>query len=319
MASPTRQNRVKERDPKRVGSAILSVLMAATIWFVISMRQNWTIEQNVKTSLVNVPDDVAPTSALPDSVSAELSGPGWALLPIHLEPLSINIDAPAEGGEVRLNQQLAEGMPPGVNLVSLSVERVQVDLDERITKRVPVKLLANLRTTNPEYALRGKATLSPDSVSISGARSILEQLEEWPTEFYRNEELGTTGQTVTIALSDSLASVLECDIEEVDLVMQVSQFTEVVRILKVEMEGDEETGSKYRFQPDQVRVRFQVPIDQYERAGQAYFKVFVTQEAIDRDFGTGIVRLNYDRSQDLIINNLRMDPDRIEFYEIQEE
>jgi len=302
-----------------VWSAVVSVLLAAIIWFVISMRQNWTIEQNVRTTLVNVPDDVAPSSALPDSVRAELIGPGWALLPVHLEPLSLDIESPIGGGEIRLNEQLADQMPPGVNLLSMSVERVQVDLDDRITKRVPVILDADLRTTNPEYAIRGQPTLFPDSVSISGAKSILDELEEWPTEFYRNESLGTTGQTVKIQLSDSLESVLECDIEEVDLVIPVSQFTEVVRILKVEIEGNEEVSNKYRFQPDQVKVRFQVPIDQYERAGQAYFKVFVTQAAINQDFGTGIVRLNYEQSQDLIINSLRMDPDRIEFYEIQEE
>ncbi len=318
VISPSRKSRVRERDPRRLWTAIVSAILAMVVWFVVSMRQNWTIEQNIQTQLVNVPDGFAPSAELPDSVRAEFSGPGWALLPVHLEPLNLSIQAPNEGGEVRLNEELAHQMPPGVNLLSLATERVQVDLDERLTKTIPIRLRSQLMTTNPEYGLRGNPTVSPDSITVSGARSILESMEYWPTEMYKNVNLGTSGITVSIPVLDSLDTIIQRNVDQVELVIPVTQFTEVVRVLPVELEDSVPGENEYRFQPNQVRVRFQVPIDQYERAGQAYFKVIARRESIRQDYGTGVIRLDIDRSQDLIISNLRLEPNRVEFYVIAE-
>ena len=72
--------------------------------------------------------------------------------------------------------------PPRMSILpKFSPSILNVNLDERIERRVPVDLRMDL-TLRRQYAMIGEVAVTPDSVDVTGARSRVEGISLWPTQ-----------------------------------------------------------------------------------------------------------------------------------------
>ena len=126
-------------------------------------------------------------------------------------------------------------MTASVRMESVLPAQIQLTLEPRIERRLPIRSRILVLTENG-YQVVGKHVLTPDSVSVSGATSIVENLDYWPTQS-RTIENVTSARTVVIPLSDSLGSLVDVEIEETEYRVDVQRFTEASRQVEIRVDG----------------------------------------------------------------------------------
>ncbi|MDX1438289.1 MAG: CdaR family protein [Rubricoccaceae bacterium] len=307
-------------DSKRKIVAVLCCfLVAFALWFTVSMRETYTVTVQSPISIVSLPAGQALTSSPPGVVNVQLQGVGWDLLALSRKPPEVRVSA--EEAEVDLLQATVETsqLPAGVFVQSVQPQVVSLSLDSEASIRVPVELVGKVET-EPPYGLIREHSLAPDSVTVTGARSILAEIDSWPTETVSLDGLRQP-RSVSIALSDTLAGLVRLSEEDVRLTVHVAQLTEGSRMLTVVPINVPEGVSEVRFIPGRVRATYDVPTEgtDYDDAREAEdFYAFVDYADILSDTTAGTVPVHVRVPEGLLIQNVRLDPRRLEYFTVRE-
>lgn len=299
-------------QPHRRGLAItLCVLVSATLWFTLSLRQSYTDIIEMPTQVINLDDDLALSEAPPPSVQAQVRGEGIDLFRLRIDPPVVRVDAAQS--EVSLDD-MAFDLPEGVVFESVSPRSFSLRKERRVSRKVPVALRVNF-DMQETFDLLYPPALSPDSVVVSGAETIIERLEAWPTEqrtFTVRDSL-----VVRVPLADTLDGL---GVNRSHLATTVTaiaaQFTEGERKLRVEVTGVPSNQRVVSLDPSMVTVRFRVPVSQHDKALAARdFFAIVSYDDIRADT-TGRVVPTVDYPPDLLIRQVEiLPPSTLRYYE----
>ena len=190
--------------PLKLAALALSVIL----WVVVALEEPATHLEDIQLDL-----SLAPTAALAQPlppVQALIAGSRGEFLKLGAAPLVIRAAIPesAEGAHHRL--VIAPGdveLPRNVKLTVQEVlpREIDVVLDRRAQRIVPVAVRAVVRP-QAGYALDGPVTAAPATVRVTGARSLLGDLDSIATQalelrdvagsFERAVPLDTTGHSV---------------------------------------------------------------------------------------------------------------------------
>lgn len=194
--------------PLKAAALALSLIL----WAVISLEEPATHLEDIRLDLALAPGD-ALVRPLP-LVQALLTGPRREFLKLAAAPLVIRASLPAvpDGAPGAGTRHLVIS-PSDVEVprdVEVTVQEIQprdieVVLDRREVKVVPVAVRAVVRPRSG-YALDGPVRVAPPQVVVSGARSLLDDLDSVSTAplelegvagaFRRSVPLDTTGYGV---------------------------------------------------------------------------------------------------------------------------
>ena len=195
-----------DEPPARRGLAMtLSLVVAIVMWFSFSMREEYPLTLRMPVEIVRTPDGQSLRTSPPATATVTLRGEGWTLLSLSRRVPVIRVEA--DVARVDLAAALQEaGLPAGVEVQAVQPAVIDLDLDRQTTRRLPIRLRRDIQT-DLGYDLLRPPRLSPDSVTVTGAQSLLGVLDEWPTELLqvRNVEGDLTR---TIALADTFAGLL---------------------------------------------------------------------------------------------------------------
>src|SRR5690606_16418897 len=105
--------------------------------------------------------------------------------------------------------------------------------------------------------------------TVIGARSVIEDLDYWPTQIFVHEDLKDTLQA-RVMLSDSLSGLIQRRPTEVMLTAIAGEFVGAIREIDVHARGVPSSGEQsVVLDPPTVRVRYRVLFSQYEQAQNA--------------------------------------------------
>ena len=161
----------------------------------------------------------------------------------------------------------------------------------------------------------GTINSMPDSVTVSGARSIVQNLRSWPTA---RRHLGEMRDSLnaTISLSDTLASLIVTDVSEVNVRANVQAFTEASRQVEVRAVGLP-PGVRVTFSPAVVNVTYQVPLSQYDDVLAAEeFYAFVPYLDIVRDTQGRVFPMLH-LPDSLEVRGPRFEPESLRYYDVR--
>lgn len=269
---PSSPSSADDEPPSRRGLAmLLSGVVAVVLWFSFSMRETYTVPVRVPVEVVTTPDGTSLAAAPPAEVSAVLQGDGWTLLGLRRSPPPIRVYA--EGETVDLIAALRESrwLPAGVTVQSVQPATVELALDTRTSRRLPIRLRRRLDVEPPHDLLR-PPRLEPDSVLVTGAQSLLGGLADWPTELLVARGL-EEGLTETVALSDTFGGLLVPAVRQTVVTLDVGEFTVGSRALAVEVVNLPPSVAGVRFEPAEVVAEYRVPL-----AGDAYGRAEASDE-----------------------------------------
>jgi hypothetical protein len=307
-------------DARRRRIAMLfSVLVALALWFTVNMRETYTVSVISPVEVVTLPEGQALRRLPVSSVRVQYQGLGWDLLRLSRAPVEIPLYA--DGPTVNLVSAAAESarLPPGVSVLSVQPQVVELDLDEAMTRRLPIELRGEI-DTEAEYDFLAPPRLTPDTVEIRGSRSIVSRLEFWPTDPL---QLGDLRRSVTaiVPLRDTLSGLVDRSVDRTQVVLRVGQFTEGSRMLRVQVEGVPPGVSSVSLIPARVRVSYVVPTegDAFDRAETSDELVAVVDYAdILRDTTAGSVPVTVRVPPDLPLQEVRVEPRRLEYFTVRE-
>ena len=314
-AAPSAPAGAAEPPSRRGLAMLLSVVVATVLWFSFSMRKSgYSHEMEVPIEVVSTPADVALRERPPASAQVTFQGEGWALLGLARRRPVIRITA--ESPRVELQAELVEeGLPAGVTVQAVQPRNVELAFDTRTSRRLPIRLRRRI-VTEPGYDLVGPPRLQPDSVSVTGAQSLLGSLTDWPTDPMVVEGV-KDGFRRQVALSDTFGGLLETSVRSTIVEVDVAEFTEESRELEIDVVNLPADVAGVRLFPATVPVTYRLPVSSpdFERAETTEdFYAVVDYRDIARDTTDGLVPVAARWPQDLDIRNVRLGVGRVEYF-----
>lgn len=151
---------------------------------------------------------------LPSNLDVTVNGRGWDLLNIIMfKKLQYKLDLSKYKQESKIitNQSIQErlNLPSNVSLTKIEPEEIDINLDKYSEKYV--RLRSNLIVkTKDSYKLVGSIKLSPDSVKIIGANSVLSKIKFIPTEVKVIEDINSN-MSGLINIKDTLGNLIKIE------------------------------------------------------------------------------------------------------------
>lgn len=249
-------------------------------WFFITMSDEYTTERTFQVRYM-LPDDEVFVDMPNQTITATISGKGWDLAYDRLSREEAVLDfelAGIENGIIDqslLRRRLAEEINPLLTVDKLSRNYINLQTDPKLAVRVPVRARITLEMA-PQHYLADTVRLVPDSVTVAGPRSLVQELTSWPTVEKRFTELRAP-LSPFVELEPPTRGQVTIEPARVTAVIEVQQFTEKVLFVPV---GVENARDSLRIFPNQVEVRAKVGVQQLDAVTAADFRIVADMEGI---------------------------------------
>ena len=295
--------------PQRRGFIItMCIVVSVMLWFTLSIGETYTILVEMETQVTNVPPDTALAMLPPTTVQVQVRGAGTALFGLRFDPPRLPIDA----GVDIVNVSTQVNLPQGVSAVSFLPQSFNLYKEQLITRKIPIRSRAFIEPA-ASYDFFSEPVLIPDSIEVSGARSVVNALDAWPTMPFERTGLEDT-LSVVIPLVDTLAGLVTASHTQTTLSTRAHQFSEDTRVLRVEVTELPTTQQGVELDPPSVAVTYIVPVSQYQEAQRAPdFFATVSYDVIRTD-ATGRVRPEIHLPTQLLVRHVKTEPSTLRYF-----
>ena len=165
---------------------VFSTLFGVFAWISVTMREDYVTTVMAPLVLGEIPAGMAVQTPLPRTIQLRFRGEGWrlaAVLLAHSPRLVFSATMLPAGHKPLTFNDFADriSLTPGVKLLDAKPDSLLIELGPAVRKRVPVVLdcLAGFREG---YGQVGPTSVAPDSVTLTGAESVLRTIDTWRTE-----------------------------------------------------------------------------------------------------------------------------------------
>lgn len=295
--------------PQRRGMAIaVCTAIATVLWLTFTLQEVKVVTLEFPTEVTNVPSDEALAALPPSAVNVQVEGEGVQLLWMYYNAPVVPIDASAQ--TVDLAEAIS--LPDNVRLQSIAPRQIAVAKEPRVTRPVPIRSRVRVRTP-PAFELIEPPRLRPDSVTVSGAQSVVEGIAQWPTDSMTIESVRDS-MAARVLLADTLSQLVTHAPQYVSLIVRAGKFAEATREIEVEVTGVPSGQNVVTLEPATVRVRYRVLFDQLFASQRVPdFFATVSYDRIRQDT-TGYVRPELHLPANLLIRDPELIPPRLQYY-----
>ncbi len=226
---------------RRFHIVITTLLIGIFLWLSVTLREQFNVTVDAPLTVEDVPEGMAIKTAVPRQIRLRLRGEGWRLAGLLMgSSLRVNIPFASltPGNRIITINQIVERvtLSPGIQVLRTMPDTVVVWLDRVATKRVPV--VPDIALTFREgYGQVGPVQLIPDSITITGAETVVHQIREWHSARVAFTDVKAPVEAmINVARSDGPA--VQCIPPELQVRINVQPFAEkVFSGLPVEIAG----------------------------------------------------------------------------------
>lgn len=168
------------------GMKALALALAALLWLSVSAQR---LEQvsvrtfEVPVALIGIPRDLVLTRVSNETVSVRLRGRVSALREMSSQHMEATVNlSDARAGTTTVPTAQALNVPDGIEVLSITPPRVEIRLEPRRQKHVPIRpyFVGDLP---PGYRYdRDSVTVDPEKALVSGPASLISDFNEVATE-----------------------------------------------------------------------------------------------------------------------------------------
>jgi len=286
------------------------VLLSVVLWLSLTLQERRTVSLDFPVEAPALPEDRAFAELPPTTVTARVQGSGMELLRLLFYPPNVPIEA--DEGAVNVEDALQLSQGSGISVESVAPRTITVATEPRVERRVPVESRVAIQPATA-YELIDEPTLQPDSVTVVGAESVVNQLRAWPTQRREIGDFRDTLQT-TVPLADTLQRLVSRTEDRVTLTARAGRFAEGTREVQVEVTGIPSSQELVALQPATIRIRYRVLFEQLFRSQRASgFFATVSYSQIRSDT-TGYVEPRIQVPSGLEIRDPEPVPPRLRYY-----
>lgn len=231
------------------GVKLLALGITVVMWMAVAdFNKPRTIRVPVQLNFVR-PNNLDISNEPPRTIDVELTGSRERLNNMRLSDLVATVDIsehPAGERIVRLNNESVHmDLPDGVKIESFKPTTIPIRLEANLERQLPVDIkLVGQPAAGFELV---SSTAQPNVISVSGPASLIEKLQQAPTELISIEgkKGNFTALGVTIAISDSR---IEVETPAVDVAFEIGEkkHLESTPLSSTPTFGDQLVASKAR-------------------------------------------------------------------------
>lgn len=206
------------------GVKLLALGITFVLWMAVAdFNKPRTIRVAVQLNFVR-PNNLEISNEPPRTIDVELTGSRERLNNMRLSDLVATVDisdSPAGERIVRLNNDRVHmDLPDGVKIESFKPTTIPIRLEANLERQLPVEVKFAGQPA-PGFEVVG-STAQPNVINVSGPASLIEKLQQAPTEVISVEgkKGNFTALGVTIAISDSR---IEVDNPVVDVAIEIGE------------------------------------------------------------------------------------------------
>ncbi len=292
---------------------LVCIGIALAFWLLVKLSQTYKVIREVDLSL-RVPNGKALAAPAPAALKVELEGSGWQLMFEYLMNARHNLVYEIKNqretaiSRIRLEEDIQRKLASdGLKVLDINIDNISLQLEDKVTKKVPVALLSRL-TFAPEHELQREVLLSPDSVTVSGPASQLQLLFSWPTDSLVLYQLNDRIQRA-IALRKPPAGI-ELSHHEVLADIAVEQFTEKWLFVPLTVAH---LSDSLKFFPDKVKLTCVVGLSRYNDLQPGDFTLLADLHDFSPAKGSNTAPIVLAR-QPYYVRNVYYTPQSVEFY-----
>lgn len=192
---------------------IVAFVFAAFLWVYLTFNLFYNVTLNVPVAVKNSKTQIL-SNQIPETLDVNLRAKGWDLLNLlFLKEPVYNLDISGLRRDTRIHtiQGVSEklNLSADVSVVSVEPDTITINFDNASAKTVPVE--NNLEIVlKAGYQIVGPPVISPDSVAISGAASVISKIKSIPTKYQKFDNVSSDIR-VDIQLVDTLGKNLDIE------------------------------------------------------------------------------------------------------------
>jgi hypothetical protein len=215
--------------PRRLHIILTTILLGIFVWLTVNLNGQYQISLDAPLTIDGIQPGVAIRSSVPRALELRFRGDGWRLAALMLGAgprLRIPLTSLEPGHPTISINDVVEriSLARGVQLIDINPDTVLILFDKRTEKRLPVVPDVML-SYRDGYGQVGPVIVSPESITIYGAATVLEGISAWHTAPARFEDVkNPLEEDVNLAISSD--HVLESSATTVKIRVNVQPFAE---------------------------------------------------------------------------------------------
>ncbi len=269
---------------------VLCLLFSAVFWLITKLSQETSATLSRPLVFSAFPDGLVAASQSDSIISFRLETTGIRLINYYISSRGDTLSFDAEGLSVirrhdvnyyfitanEIFGMITENVNARGSINNIKPDTVFLELVPVIQKLLPVKLHAEI-SFEQRFRQYGSITVDPDSVLVSGPRSILDTLESVATAVWTPGRLRQTVQEAVPLVKPVEMGSVHLDREFVDVRVPVAEFTQSDIELPVKVICPEGLDTaELRLFPNKVNVSILVALQDYARLSENMFEASVS-------------------------------------------
>lgn len=260
-------------------------LIATLFWFLRVLNDNFTTHLKIPVTYVNLPENEIFINSPPDKLYVAVQGPGWELLSLYLKSrkniIELDLNQYSNVKYFLPNQNLnkvSSQLPIELQIININPDTIFINTDQIAEVKLPVR--ANIYvSTEKQFGLSAKPDIKPDSIVVSGPKSVVEKIDSINTRFLKFENLThSVSQKIPLLVNDN--NFVKFDHAQVELNIKVEKLTDKTISVPVKIKNIQE-GLDIILIPTSTKLTFQTTLSNFDKINESDFEVYVNAENID--------------------------------------
>ncbi|MFQ6116347.1 MAG: YbbR-like domain-containing protein [bacterium] len=210
---------------------IVVVVIALFIWFFVVTEDDYEYALEVPVTAINIPENKVLLSEIPNDAKVKIKGSGKALIALSVSRgarLELDLSDVVHKKTFFLEPKNVLLSRPASSLMTeeiISPDSITVLLDDYQKKKVAVATKIKAKSA-PGYTIVGEVQINPDSVTISGPKSVVSQVDKVFTKELEYSDLKFDLKE-TVPLASLPSEKVEISVQQVDVFLDVQKLLEV--------------------------------------------------------------------------------------------
>ncbi|MCD4769034.1 MAG: hypothetical protein K8R35_02560 [Bacteroidales bacterium] len=268
------------------------LLLSFIFWFLNALSKDISGKTDYPVRYINFPEERVLVNELPDHLRLTLNGAGYSLLKKKLgggkSPLVVDIEKVSKvvtGNNENyrfylltygLRESFSRQIRADFEISYVNPDTIFFEFDHIVSKHLPVFVDIDVNTQK-QFFVHGNIGCVPDSVEISGPRSMLDTIFNVRTKFFRFDQLS---QTTVKNLALEVVPKTSLSDKKVEVTVPVEQYTEIVKEIPITILNEPDTAM-IRLFPDRVSFQCIVALSDYNNMMDAPVHAVVDPGNID--------------------------------------
>lgn len=275
-----------KRLDRRLSVFIICLLFSTLFWLLTVFSKEYTTDISFNACFLNLPADKILIKDLPTAVSVRVKASGFSLLGVQYSAKKDTLFIDASNVKKHLNDNntneiyylllnnqlalMAEQLGGSMKVERIFPDTVTFVFDQKSQKIVPIKLNLSYSFAK-QYQLNGKVKVIPSNIIIKGPKSVLDEITFLETKPHSIKNIESTKRHI-IPLEANANQSVDFGINSVVAEIPVEKYTEAEILLPINIKNVP-FGYVVKTFPAQVKVKYNVSLDNYESIKPEQFKI----------------------------------------------